>query len=63
MYLAAHAAGKPPGTTKLFSEEDNQMFNKQYHSAAIQAGDHASVNLARHWLIWQWVCSQKVYGQ
>jgi hypothetical protein len=61
--MSAHAAGKPPGTTNLFSEEDNQMFNQQYHAAIIQSGDHASGHLARPWLICQWVFSQKLYGQ
>jgi hypothetical protein len=28
MYLAAHASGKPPGPTNLFSEQNNQMFNQ-----------------------------------
>jgi hypothetical protein len=47
MYLTAHAAGKPPGPTNLFSEEDNQMFNQQCHAATIQSGDHTSGHLAR----------------
>jgi hypothetical protein len=63
MYLAAHAAGKPSGPTNLYSEEDNQMFNKQYHAATIQSGDHASGHLARPWCICQQDCSHKVYGQ
>jgi hypothetical protein len=41
MYLAAHASGKTPGPTNLFNEEDNQMFNQQFHAATIQSGDHA----------------------
>jgi hypothetical protein len=46
MYLTAHATGKPPGPTKLFMEEDNQMLNQQGHVATFQSGDQASGNLA-----------------
>jgi hypothetical protein len=63
MYFAAHAARKPPGPKNLLSEEDNQMFNKQWHAATIQSGDHASCHLARPWCICQQGCSQKVHGQ
>jgi hypothetical protein len=63
MYVAAHAAGKPPGPTNLFSEEDNQMFNQQCHAESIQSGDHASGHLARPSCICQRDCSQKVHGQ